>query len=99
MSGAAGVLPAGNNNQNGVDMNTVFVNYNGTDDASFVLRAGSPAIGAGSGTPPGDLGAFGGSSPFRLALQPVIPAIYKIGVQVAPGGTNFSVTMSTKSNN
>ena len=99
MSGAPGVLPTGNNNQNGIPMNTVFVNYNGTDDASFVLKAGSPAIGAGSGSPTVDLGAFGGSSPFKLALQPGIPAIYKIGTQVAPLGTNYNVTFSTRSNN
>ena len=97
MSGAAGILPAGNNNQNSVAMSTVFVDNNGTDDASFVLKAGSPAINAGSGSL--DLGAFGGSTPFKLALQPAIPSIYNIRAQVAPAGNSFNVTFSTKSHN
>lgn len=99
MAGVAGVLPTGNNNQNGVDMSTVFVNDSGTDDASFVLKPGSPAKGAGSGTPAVDLGAYGGSSPFKLALQPAIPAIYKIQAPAAPAGNTLNVTFSTKSNN
>lgn len=97
MSGAAGVLPAGNNNQNSVAMSTVFVNNSGTDDASFVLKAGSPAIGAGSTG--ANLGAFGGTSPFKLGLQPAIPAIYKISAPAAPSGNTLNVTFSTKSNN
>jgi hypothetical protein len=99
MAGAAAVLPTGNNNQNSVAMNTVFVNANGTTDASFVLRAGSPAIGVGSGTPAVNLGAFGGASPFKLGLQPAIPAIYKIQAPAAPSGNTLNVTFSTKSNN
>ncbi len=99
MSGAANVLPVGNNNQNGVDMSTVFVNSFGNTDADFVLAAGSPAIGAGSGTPAVNLGAYGGGSPFKLALQPAIPAIYKIQAPAAPAGNTLNVTFSTKSNN
>lgn len=99
ISGAANVLPAGNNNQNSVAMNTVFVDDNGVDDVSFVLKAGSPAIGAGSGSPAVNLGAFGGGSPFKLALQPAIPAIYKIQAPAAPSGNTLNVTFSTKSNN
>jgi hypothetical protein len=97
MSGSAGVLPAGNNNQNSVDMSTVFVNNSGNTDAAFVLKAGSPAIGAGSSGV--DLGAFGGGSPFKLAMQPAIPAIYKIQAPAAPSGNTLNVTFSTKSNN
>jgi hypothetical protein len=99
MSGGTGVLPAGNNNQNGIDMNTVFADNNGNTDAAFVLKAGSPAIGAGSGTPAANLGAYGGSSPFKLAMQPAIPAIYKIEAPAAPSGNTMNVTFSTKSNN
>ncbi len=97
MSGAASVLPAGNNNQNSVAMANVFVNNSGADDVSFVLKAGSPAIGAGSSG--ANLGAFGGGSPFKLALQPAIPAIYKIQAPAAPAGNTLNVTFSTKSNN
>lgn len=97
MSGAANVLPAGNNNQNSISMANVFVNNSGADDVSFVLKAGSPAIAAGSAGV--DLGAFGGGSPFKLALQPAIPAIYKIQAPAAPAGNTLNVTFSTKSNN
>jgi len=97
MSGAASVLPAGNNNQNSVAMANVFVNNSGADDVSFVLKAASPAIAAGSAGV--DLGAFGGGSPFKLAIQPAIPAIYKIQAPAAPSGNTLNVTFSTKSNN
>ncbi|MES2777424.1 MAG: hypothetical protein V4722_24810 [Bacteroidota bacterium] len=97
MSGAANVLPAGNNNQNSVTMSNVFVNNSGADDISFVLKVGSPAIGAGSAGV--DMGAFGGGSPFKIALQPAIPAIYKIQAPAAPAGNTLNVTFSTKSNN
>jgi hypothetical protein len=99
MSGLAAVLPAGNNNQNGINMNTVFADNNGNTDAAFVLKPGSPAIGAGTGTPAADLGAYGGSSPFKLAMQPAIPAIYKIEAPAAPSGNTMVVIFSTKSNN
>jgi len=99
MSAFANVLPAGNNNQNGIDMNTVFVNDNGNTDADFVLKAGSPAIGAGMGTPAVDIGAYGGNSPFKLAMQPAIPAIYKIDGPAAPSGSTMTITFSPKSNN
>jgi hypothetical protein len=99
MSGAAGILPAGNNNQNGVAMNTVFVNNNGIDDASFVLKTGSPAIGAGSGTPAANLGAYGGTTPFKPGLQPAIPAIYKLAAKVSAGGNTYTIIFSTRNNN
>lgn len=99
MSGVTNVLPAGNNNQNGINMNTVFTDENGNTDAAFVLKAGSPAIGAGTGTPAVDLGAYGGITPFKLAMQPAIPAIYKIEGPAATSGNTMIVTFSTKSNN
>ena len=97
MSAGASVLPAGNNNVNGVTMSTVFINNSGLDDASFVLKAGSPAIGTGSAG--ADMGAYGGSTPFKLAMQPAIPAIYKIQAPASPSGNTMNVTFSTKSNN
>ena len=97
MSCAAAILPAGGNNQNSVAMANVFVNNSGTFDGAFVLKAGSPAIGAGSAG--ADMGAFGGGSTFKLALQPAIPAIYKIQAPAAPAGNTLNVTFSTKSNN
>jgi hypothetical protein len=91
-------LPPGNNNQNSVNMANVFINDNGTTDGDFLLKAGSPAITAG--TPTGtDMGAYGGTSPFKLAVQPAIPSIYKISAPAAPAGNTMSVIISTKSNN
>ncbi len=97
MSGSAGVLPAGNFNQNNVAMANVFVNNSGTNDAAFVLKAASPAI--GSGYAGANMGAYGGTTPFKLALQPAIPAIYKIAAPFVPAGNTMNVIFSTKSNN
>lgn len=97
MSGSGGVLPAGNFNQNNIPMANVFVNNSGTNDAAFVLKALSPAI--ASGAAGADMGAFGGTTPFKLALQPAIPAIYKITAPFVPAGNTMNVTFSTKSNN
>jgi hypothetical protein len=97
MSGSAGVLPAGNFNQNNVAMANVFVNNSGTNDNAFVLKTGSPAI--GSGYAGANMGAYGGTTPFKLALQPAIPAIYKIAAPFVPAGNTMNVTFSTKSNN
>ena len=97
MSDAANILPTGNNNQNNIAMNTVFVNNNGSTDADFVLKVGSPAITAGLGGI--DMGVFGGSTPFKFALQPAIPSINKIIAPATPSGSTMNVTFSTKSNN
>lgn len=97
MSGSGGVLPTGNFNQNNVAMANVFVNNSGTNDAAFVLKAASPAI--GSGFAGDNMGAFGGTTPFRLAMQPAIPAIYKIVAPFVPTGNTMNVIFSTKSNN
>jgi hypothetical protein len=92
-------LPVGNGNQNNVSMASVFVNPNGTDDASFVLQTtiANPAQGTGSGGV--DCGAFGGTTPFKRALQAAIPAIYKLSAPVSPTGNTMNITFSTKSNN
>ncbi|MBP6431552.1 MAG: hypothetical protein KA319_07290 [Ferruginibacter sp.] len=90
-------LPTGNGNVNNVDMSTVFVDNNGGFiDNVYQLKAGSPAIAAGiSGE---DLGAFGGTSPFVLAVQPSIPSIYKLQVPATPSGNSMNVIFSTRSN-
>lgn len=98
MSAAATSLPSGNNNQNAINMTTVFINNNGNTDGDFVLKAGSPAI--GSGTPAStDMGAYGGGSPFKIAVQPAIPSIYRLSAPAVPAGNTMSVIFSTKSNN
>jgi hypothetical protein len=91
------MLPAGNGNQNNVDMTIVFAKNTGTTDADFVLKAGSPAKGTGYGGT--DMGAFGGTTPFVMGLQPAVPAIYQINAPGAPSGSTMNVTFSTKSNN
>lgn len=97
MSGSGGVLPAGNFNQNNIAMANVFVNNSGNTDAAFGLKVGSPAI--GSGAMGADMGAYGGTTPFKIALQPAIPAITKIVAPFVPAGNTMNVTFSTKSNN
>ncbi len=96
-SGAAG-LTAGNGNIFSVPMENVFVNHlsNPTVDKNLMLKPGSPAIGAGDGGI--DMGAFGGSTPFVLGLQPAIPAITALSSPSASGTNSINVTFSAKSN-
>ncbi len=94
---AVNSLPAGNGNQSGVNLNSIFINPAGGDDVSLQLKAGSPAIGAGINGY--DIGAFGGPTPYKLALQPAIPAIYQVSTAALPSGNIMNVTFSTKSNN
>ena len=94
---AGGSIPAGNNNQLNVNMNTVFVNDGGSVDKDYQLKVGSPAIGSGYGGI--DMGAFGGSTAFKLALQPAIPAITNLSSPSSSGGNTIQVTFSAKSNN
>lgn len=98
MSAVATALPAGNNNQNTVNMSTVFNNNNGNTDTDFNLKVGSPAIGSGTPTST-DMGAYGGTAPFKYAVVPAVPAIYKIAAPSVPTGNTMSVIFSTKSNN
>ena len=90
-------FPAGNNNQLNVNMTNVFVNSTGTVDKDYILKAGSAALAAGYGGT--DLGAFGGSSPFKLALQPAIPAVTALSSPSSSGSNTIQVTFSAKSNN
>ena len=90
-------LPAGNGNINSIVMSTVFTNYTGNTDGDFVLKAASPALGTGYGGI--DMGVFSGSTPFVIALQPAIPAIYQLTAPAAPSGNTMNVTFSTRSNN
>ncbi len=93
-----GNLPTGNGNQVNVDMSTVFVNNaGGFVDNVYQLKTGSPAIGAGGAGI--DCGAFGGGSPFKLAVTPPIPSIYKMALPATPSGSSMTLTFSTKSNN
>jgi hypothetical protein len=91
-------LPTGNGNQNGVTMTNVFVNRaGGYLDNVYQLKAGSPALAAGTGGV--DCGAFGGATPFKLAVTPPIPSIYKLEVPSTPAGNTMNIKFSTRSNN
>lgn len=93
-----GNLPTGNGNQLNVDMSTVFINNaGGFVDNVYQLKTGSPAVGAGGDGV--DCGAFGGGSPFKLAVTPPIPSIYKMALPATPSGSSMTLTFSTKSNN
>jgi len=91
-------FPAGNGNQQNVDMNTVFVNYNSGVDNGLILASGSPAIGAGlNGV---DCGIFGGIAPYVLSGLPPVPSIFEI-IQSGVGttGVPIQVNLKAKSNN
>jgi hypothetical protein len=83
----------GNNKQN-VNMTTVFENVTKYIDNGYILKAGSPAIGAGTNGV--DCGAFGGGAPYVLSGLAPIPAIYEVTIQ--PYGTTvIPVNIKAKS--
>ena len=86
-----------NGNQENVDMATVFVDHLSGIDNGLVLKAGSPAIGAGfSGE---DCGLFGGNHPYVLSGIPPIPAIFEIeNSGIGNSGTPIQVILKAKSN-
>ncbi|MFD2721017.1 hypothetical protein ACFST9_20020 [Hymenobacter monticola] len=84
-----------NGNQSGVAPSSIFVGGTASTDGAFQLRTGSPALGTGeSGT---DVGAFGGTLPYRIAGIPNVPSIYQFNQAVS--GNSLNATISTRSNN
>ncbi len=71
--------PPGTGNLGNVDMNTVFIDFDGTEgfstDGKWMLNPDGPAAGAGENGI--DCGMFGGSMPYVLSGQPAIPRIYE----------------------
>ena len=68
-------------------------------DAKFQLSALSPALGIGiNGV---DVGAYGGTLPYKLSGIPAIPSIYKISSPQGnnPSGNTITINFSTKGNN
>jgi len=87
--------PAINGNQQNVDMTTVFEDYTTYIDNGYLLKAGSPAIGAGVlGV---DCGAFGTNDPYVLSGMPPIPAIFDVEMDQSIGTTTLPVTIKAKS--
>lgn len=94
-------VPEGNGNQRNVNMNDVFVCYSTctgfSTDARYMLKDGSPAIGAGLYGE--DCGIFGGDSPYILSGMPNIPSIYQLSVPGTATQNNLlKVTIKAKSN-
>lgn len=83
------MLPAGNGNQNYVDMSTVFATWGPYADLYQLT----------SSYPNQDLGAYAGADPYRSAVQPAIPAIYFLQNSGLNNGNNLQIQVSTKSNN
>ena len=101
---ASNTLPAGNGNQNGVSMSTVFTTwpFGGTNEANAMLKAGSPAIDAGFYGNGDDIGAYndGTNRPtYRPGLIPPFPTIYGLSVGGGNNNTTLNVTISTRANN
>jgi hypothetical protein len=91
-------LPAGNGNQNGVSMESIFVGTTGNStDGQYQLKTDSPAKGTGLNGE--DCGIFGGASPYHLSGLPKIPSIYLLSAPATSNGNTLSVTISVKTNN
>lgn len=92
-----------NNNKANISMANVFVGA-GTgisSDGQWKLKTGSPAIGAGYGSTsqnPIDAGLYGGATPYVLAGQVHMPAIYFFEVQpVGSSADPVDVSVKVKS--
>ena len=80
-------------NQANVDMTTVFIDHLSEVDNGLILKAGSPAIGAGSNGV--DCGMFGGNRPYILSGMPAIPAIFAIE-QTGIGNSSQPIEVNLK---
>lgn len=87
--------PSGNNNQQNVDMTTVFADHDLYIDKGYLLAPGSPAIGAAMNG--SDCGAFG-DYPYILSGMPDIPAVFEATV-VPFGTTTLPVNIKASSHN
>lgn len=87
--------PNTNNNQQNVDMTTVFVDHDLYIDKGYLLAPGSPAIGAAMNG--SDCGAFG-DYPYILSGMPDIPAVFEATV-VPFGTTTLPVNIKATSHN
>ena len=89
-------------NKINVDINSLFEGYptqgSRSFDDRFMLKAGSPAIGAGAGGI--DCGAFDGVSPYRLSGLPFIPVVYELnGPSQGTSIEGIDVNVKLRSNN
>jgi hypothetical protein len=91
-----------NGNKANIDMASVFEGT-GSIDASWKLKTGSPAKGAGYGSTeakPVDAGMFGGPTPYILSGIPPIPSVYFFENQPVGSSTDpIDVSVKVRSNN
>lgn len=90
---AANPTVTGANNQFNVDMSTVFVGGSHPEE-QFILKAGSPAIGAGTGGI--NCGAYGGTDPYMLSGMPPIPSIFFFSADSLPGIGSNAINVQIK---
>jgi hypothetical protein len=96
--GSATTFPTTNGNQANIAQSAVFTLAPGATafDAWYQLKAGAnPARGTGQGGV--DVGAFGGTTPYKLGGIPAIPAIYQQSQTIT--GNSLNGTLSTRANN
>jgi hypothetical protein len=93
-------FPAGNGNQQNVNMTNVFLSTTtGSTDGRYVLKAGSPAL-APAGINGEDCGMFGGSDPYVLSGMPPIPSIWFFSQpSVVPASGALQVRLKASSHN
>lgn len=86
-----------NGNLSNVSNGVLFVGASGNStDGQWVLKSGSPAIGAGENGV--NCGMFGGPFPYVLSGMPNIPAIYYLNAPSIPSST-INVSIKAKSHN
>lgn len=91
----------GSQNQQNIDMSTVFLGWSNPNsystDGRWQLKPNSPAIGAGVGGI--DCGAWGGSSPYRLSGMSFNPNIWQVVMPVnGTSGGGLNVTVKANAN-
>lgn len=94
-----GMFPTGApyNNLLGQTMGNVFT-LTGSSDASWMLKAGSPALAAGQNGE--DCGMFGGNDPYVLSGLPTIPAIWFFSAPSSgSGASGLQIRIKAKSHN
>jgi hypothetical protein len=85
-----------NGNQQNISPTALFVGGTASTDGAFQLRAApNPALGTGENGI--NVGAFDGTTPYRISGIPNVPTIYQYNQSVT--GNTLNATISTRSNN
>jgi len=102
VSGSLPPNPPGPGNVSNVDMNFVFIDFNGnldySTDGKWQLDPDGPAAGAGEEGV--DCGMFGGLTPYVLSGLPPVPRIYEANIPLSGSSVSgLPVTIKVKSQN